>query len=155
MYYIGLDLGLHLGYTIFDDTKYVYSDANTLGKKVSKESIVRLRDILESTISAYFPCIVGYEEIKQYHKSKNAARAFGMYEGILLLVCADLNIDVYGFGVAEIKKMACGKGNADKEEVLFACNSELHLYPKSYDEADSMWVAYLLKSKFVTNAQVI
>jgi crossover junction endodeoxyribonuclease RuvC len=63
--------------------------------------------------------------------------------GVLILVLAQLNIPIFEFTPAQIKKSLTGYGNAEKREVQEAVMRELNLnyIPKPDDAADALAVA--------------
>lgn len=143
MFYIGLDLGLHLGWSVFDGDNLYLSGSYRIGKKVCGESIAALRTFLEDLLPKYQPCVVQYEEVKQFHKSKKAASAFGIYEGILLLVCYDLSINqVQTIGTTTLKKLATGGGKAEKIDMEYAAKQKWGFWAADDNEADALWIGW-------------
>ena len=142
MYYAGIDLGLHLGYAVTHDCLVDTSGTYTLSKRVDDSAVTNLRDFFESLFSSYYPIIIGFEDVKQQHRSKAAARAFGAYWAILALVCNDLGLNYCGYGVQSIKMFAAGRGNADKYDMVNFVY-ELYGFVADEDEADAICISLL------------
>jgi len=142
MYYVGIDLGLHLGYAVLHDCQLIESGTHVLGKRADDSAICNLRDFLEKLLASYYPVKLGFEDVKQQHRSKAAAKAFGAYWAILALVCYDLGVESFGFGVHAIKKFASGKGNAIKDDMIDFVKNNYDLIVES-DEADAICISLL------------
>lgn len=65
--------------------------------------------------------------------------------GILESFCADMGIEYRGYSASEIKKLATGKGNASKQDVLLAAQTKLNYVGDDYNEADALWLLELVK----------
>jgi Holliday junction resolvasome RuvABC endonuclease subunit len=62
---------------------------------------------------------VVYEEVHK-HIGTEAAHCYGGLMAILQTWCIDNRIEFKGVGVGSIKKHATGKGNAEKDDMVFA-----------------------------------
>lgn len=122
---------------------------------------VRLRRFLEYVK----PDLVGYEQVRytpsekltKYNAGAIMARAatacefFGSMKGTLAAWCEENDVPCIGFDIGRIKKRATGKGNANKVDMIKACNEhfEAGLDPEGYEStghdnvADSCWIAML------------
>lgn len=80
--------------------------------------------------------IVVFEEVRR-HLSTDSAHAYGGYMATLTAWCEQTKIPYQGVPVGTIKKYACGKGNASKEEMIAAMRAKGHT-PKDDNEADAL-----------------
>ena len=71
----------------------------------------------------------------------NAVRVAAQIQGVIELVCTNNKVEYKGFSPKEIKKHACGSGNADKDAMVAAAKKK---WPKikleSNDHADALWL---------------
>jgi Holliday junction resolvasome RuvABC endonuclease subunit len=142
---VGIDLGLHMGYAVVRSGTLIDSGVTCLGTKVSGPALVVLHDCLVHLVHDYSPTFVAYEQIFQHHKSATAARAFGAYEGILLLLCEQLAVKSVGYKVHDIKRYWTNKATATKDDMVDECLRRFKTLPEE-DEADAIAVAHLCYS---------
>lgn len=133
---------------MLDEAIILASGTFKSGKKLSGESLAALNTHLEDLLSRYSPVLVGYEQIRQEHRSRAAARAFGAYEGFLLKVCHEFGLTCVGYGVQKVKKFATGSSSADKLDMECACNKLFGRWPDDDNEADALMIAALLRDEF-------
>lgn len=86
--------------------------------------------------------MLAVEEVRR-HLGVDAAHVFG---GILAVVqeeCEVALVPYQGIPVGTVKRVATGKGNASKAEMIAAANARwgLSLGPKDENEADARWIA--------------
>lgn len=152
MYILGIDLGLTTGWAVLSsdnisDTQYkirqvVKSGSICLGKQVDGESLCELIHLIDDLIMTYLPSFVVYEGVKQFHKSRAAARAFGCYEGVLLPLCFHYDIKVIEVGVSEVKKAITGNGRSDKLAVENAVYKKYDVVVDDNNESDAIAIAH-------------
>lgn len=70
----------------------------------------------------------------------NQAHQIGELGGVVRLALFEARLRVLEVSPASVKKLACGKGNAPKDEVLLAAVRRLGYAGTSSDEADARWV---------------
>lgn len=106
---------------------------------------IRLSGLLNSVNNAVSPDMVAYEEVRR-HQGVDAAHCYG---GIIATIqgwCEENKIPYTGVPVQQAKKLATGKGNADKDAMRAAAIRE---WPElaslgdkfTHDEADARWIA--------------
>lgn len=103
----------------------------------------RWRHYLRSSL-----CDLMVLEIPTRFQSADAALAVGMAQGVCREILADLRIPVALINPTTLKMFACGKGSADKTEMIAAANR--HRYatmPRTFyaditddNEADAWWL---------------
>lgn len=140
---LGLDLGTSTGYTFSHFDK----DSNPVGAifpwhmgqwdlsagpyDSGAIRFVRLRQFL-STLK---PDMVFYEDVKNnppkissftpaaaIARVATASELIGAFRATVCTWAEEFGIPCTGFGIGTIKKRATGKGNANKEDVIAACN---------------------------------
>jgi Holliday junction resolvasome RuvABC endonuclease subunit len=96
--------------------------------------------------------VVAYEAVER-HLGTSAAHVYGELRGVLWRECGEAAIDYAGFGVGTIKKVATGKGVANKAAMCTAARAKwgVDLYAAkgdekpgskaNEDEADALWIA--------------
>jgi Holliday junction resolvasome RuvABC endonuclease subunit len=83
---------------------------------------------------------VYFEEVRR-HMGVDAAHAYGGFMAHLTAWCEHHQIPYQGVPVGNIKKSACGKGNAGKNEIIDAMISKGHS-PCDSNEADALALLY-------------
>jgi len=78
--------------------------------------------------------LVVYELVHR-HEGTQAAHIYGGLLASLQRICDQNQVEYQGFGVAEIKKHATGKGNANKEMMIEAARKS---YPSATIEDDNV-----------------
>lgn len=140
---LGVDFGGKCGVAIILGQELAYHDTLELGKRTPK-SLLLFQNSIYDLIIKYDVGLVSYEVVRQGHRSRSAACAYGSYEGILWVVCESLDIRVVGVNVQRIKNLVrevTQKSNPGKDE------SELAVYTLygcvCYDDnsADAVLVA--------------
>lgn len=63
--------------------------------------------------------------------------------GVIKLIAAERRIRIRFFSIQDIKIYATGKGNAEKEQMMRACQTLLHRTPADDNEADAIWICEL------------
>lgn len=79
---------------------------------------------------------VYFEEVRR-HAGTDAAHVYGGLMGVLTAWCEEQKIPYEGVPIGTIKKYICGKGNANKEEVIEAVKKKGY-NPKDDNEADAL-----------------
>ncbi len=81
---------------------------------------------------------IHFEEVRR-HAGTQAAHVYGGLMGTLTSWCEENNIAYASVPVGTIKKSACGKGNASKQDMIDAAKA-LGFNPKTDDEADAIHI---------------
>lgn len=142
---LGLDLGTNCGYTFAfypPNTPVVPGliqpmhmgqwDLSAGPYDSGAIRFLRLRYFLAATR----PDLVFFEDVKYTPGEKpnkfnlhaivaraaTACELFGAFKGTVSTWCEERNIPCVGFSIQAIKKRATGKGNANKEDLIKACN---------------------------------
>lgn len=103
---------------------------------------VRLRSCLRQLLDA-FPgvTVLAYEEVRR-HLGTDAAHIYGGVVAALTEECESRKIPYTAIPVGTVKKVATGKGNADKAAMVAAANREWPAAEFEDDnEADARWIA--------------
>jgi Holliday junction resolvasome RuvABC endonuclease subunit len=104
---------------------------------------LRCRQAVREAIRMFKPTIVAYEEVRR-HMGVDAAHVYGGIVAVISSECEahDPPIPYRGFPVGTVKKLATGKGNADKAAMLAA--ARLRWPAREWDddnEADARFIA--------------
>jgi Holliday junction resolvasome RuvABC endonuclease subunit len=150
VYFAGIDPGNSLGWSVLDsEGKRKESGVWWLGK-ISGEGkglkFIRFEEYLRNLIDKYGSknLIIGYEDIQPFGSGAQKMNYYGIVTR-LFSVCDSLGISYHGVKPATHKRVATGRGNANKDASVEAArlmfftgvNKEL-----THDEADALWVAY-------------
>lgn len=84
--------------------------------------------------------VVYFEEVRR-HLSTDSAHVYGGLLGTLTAWCEETKVPYSGVPVGTIKKIATGKGNASKQQVIDAVR-QLGYSPKDDNEADALALLY-------------
>lgn len=103
---------------------------------------VRLRSYLTEVLDRARPDVVAFEQVRR-HMGVDAAHIYGGITAVVMEECEARSIPYQGVHVQDVKKLATGKGNADKAAMIAAANERWHLQlgPKEENEADARWIA--------------
>ena len=105
---------------------------------------VRFRSNLRGLIAnANWPDLVAYEEVRR-HMGVDAAHVYGGLIAVLQEECELRNpkIPYLGVPVGTVKKLATGRGNASKAEMMQAARDRWPGWsPVDDNEADARWTA--------------
>lgn len=144
----GFDLGAHFGAAFLDqEGKRLFSCTMSFGKRTSM-SLVLVERFLYSKLMDFETTVVGYEAVKQHHRSRAAACAYGSYEAVLWIVCENLGIPVVPVNVQEVKKLALVP-NPDKEDMEAAAKVIFNHITHDDNEADALLVAEVTRRKML------
>lgn len=93
---------------------------------------------------------LGYEEVRR-HVGTSAAHVYGGIIAVITSVCEERGVPYQGQPVGTVKKLATGKGNADKNAMMRAAHARWSGYTSSNDnEADALWIAEAMRREVVT-----
>lgn len=145
---IGIDPGTKCGWALMrDDGTLIASGVWDLSPRRHESGgwrYVKVRQNLHELV--YHGCEnhstrVHYEEVRR-HAGTDAAHIYGGIVATIQAFCVEREIDYCGVPVGTVKKLATGKGNADKSAMLAAANARWPNMPTTDDnEADARFIA--------------
>lgn len=145
---IGLDLGTHCGWAIFQYGERMASGTWNLSIRRHEGQgmrLLRFRQSLDELVERTGARILGYEIPITGAMKGSASIVFGALLGALHTRCdtVEPTLTYKGVGVSTVKKLATGKGNANKEAMVQAAKKR---WPgvETHDEADACFVALAL-----------
>ena len=144
---LGIDPGTNCGWAVHDGRTIVAAGVwNLKGGRFEGGGMrfVRLRFSLDQ-LNLAFPTIVlvAYEEVRR-HMGVDAAHIYGGIIAVLAAWCEDHKpaaIAYEAIPVGSIKKLATGKGNADKAKMIAAARVKWGGLIGDDNEADARWIA--------------
>ncbi len=145
---LGIDVGTALlGYAfLLWDGELNLVNWGTLETPAGLDRAQRIRMLYESLKSLISSYDVELLAIERVFFSKNVKTAMSVSEviGIILLLCAQLNLDYLEFTPSAVKKIVTGDGKADKRKMQFKVRElfKLEELPKPDDAADAIAIAY-------------
>jgi crossover junction endodeoxyribonuclease RuvC len=102
---------------------------------------LRLRRHLDDAFAAAPFHQVAFEEVRR-HLGVDAAHIYGGVVATLTAFCEERRLPYQGIPVGTVKRLATGKGNADKAAMLAAAATRWPGYRFADDnEADARWIA--------------
>jgi len=140
---LGIDPGTNCGWALrYHDGRY---DSGTWKLKGGRHEgggmrFMRLRRYLVETLDAAPVSAVYYEEVRR-HMGTDAAQIYGGVVAIVVEECELRGIPYRGVPVGTVKKLATGKGNADKAAMLAATRARWPGWTGDDNEADARWIA--------------
>lgn len=144
MAFVGIDLGTNLGWAIGERGQVVQSGTISFQMKRFEGGGMRflrfekfLNDLKENSSDKLQG--VFFEEVKARQPSAAADQIYGGFKATLMAWCDRHEIPYQGLPVGSIKKFATGKGNANKDAMIFAAEM-LGFDPASDDEADAIHI---------------
>jgi len=143
---VGIDPGTLCGWAVIDDSTgaRVASgvwDLSTRRHEGGGMRFVRARRRLLDVVDTYRPVAVAYEEVAR-HRGTAAAHVYGGLVGVMTALCEERETPYMGIPVGTVKKLATGKGNANKAAMVAAAARRWALADAVDDnEADALWVA--------------
>jgi Holliday junction resolvasome RuvABC endonuclease subunit len=141
---LGLDPGRMFGFALHNYNAIVASgvwDLQQTRHDSPGMKFIRLRSHLQEIATAYPRLHVCYEAVVR-HAGTHAAHMYGGYVAIIQAWCQDCEYEYEGVRVADVKRLATGKGNANKEAMLAAAQAR---WPsaaiENHNEADARLIA--------------
>lgn len=146
---MGLDLGLRTGWAILDAAG-IRLHSGVLRFNAYPNPIIRarfVRDRLTTLIAARGRDVthVGYEMVRR-HEGTQAAHVYGGLQWAVLSAMWQHQASLTALEVAEAKRTATGKGNADKDAMLAAARRRWGDVA-DHNEADALWIAETLRRR--------
>lgn len=148
--YIGLDPSTHTGWAILDqDGKRLQSGVWDLSASRTEGSgmvYLKFEKLFRSLLELpfYDNFRVGYEQ--QINRFAGAAQPSAGIQAAICRICEELGVPYKGLSFSAVKKVATGKGNANKAAMVVAAQYQWggHL-PFAEDEADALFIAETLR----------
>jgi len=139
---VALDLGTRCGYAVRNGTEPLVvgvMDFSTRKHEGGGFRYLRFAQRIRELLTPA-PDAVAYEEVRR-HLGTDAAHVYGGLLAHLTAICEELGVPYVGVPVAQVKKAATGKGNADKDAVLAAARARWpSLTIEDDNAADALWV---------------
>jgi Holliday junction resolvasome RuvABC endonuclease subunit len=143
MLILGIDPALSCGWALLDGQRRVASGTWRLNATSRKESdgvrFLRLQRHLEALHEERLQ-LVAYEEVRR-HAGTAAAHLYGGCVAVVALVCESRGVPLVSVPVGRVKKLATGKGNADKAAMIAAAKTRFLVDVGTDDEADALFIA--------------
>lgn len=148
MIILGIDPGFAItGYAVikYENNKFKLLDSGAVNTKAGLPLATRLEAIydgLSSVITQYNPDFVSVEELF-FNQNVKTAINVAQGRGIVLLVAAKNNKEIFEYTPLQVKQAVVGYGRADKKQVQQMVKAILNLkdVPKLDDITDAMAVA--------------
>lgn len=144
---LGIDPGTKCGYATMSDDGRIESGVLNLTPRRHEGGgmrFLRMRRHLAEILETAKPQAVAYEEVRR-HLGTDAAHIYGGIVAIIQSECEARQIPYSGIPVGTVKKLATGKGNADKGMMLAAAAERWPDATMSDDnEADARFVLLAL-----------
>jgi Holliday junction resolvasome RuvABC endonuclease subunit len=100
---------------------------------------VKFRNSFANLIDTCRPDLVAYEEVRR-HMGTDAAHIYGGIISHIQTICLERGINYTAIPVATVKRVATGKGNADKDAMLAAARARWGNHITNDNEADALWI---------------
>ena len=153
MYILALDPATNTGWALHYNGRIVAAGVWNLKPKRDSSAGMRainlrtqLNTILKTTNGE--PLLVAYEVVAR-HKGVHAAHCYGGLVSKIQEWCVDNGAEYAGWPVADIKRFATGKGNANKQAMIDAAAKIWNDFGGSDDEADARFLAMLAASELL------
>lgn len=138
---LSLDLATRTGWATNIPEGHITSGVDTFDVKRGESPGTRyLRFVqwLREKIEIIDPIIVYYE--KAHHRGGAATEVAAGFATHLQSTLAELRVNHAAVHTGTLKKHATGKGNANKEDMIVACQKAFHITPIDDNEADAIWL---------------
>lgn len=143
-YYLAIDPGTRCGYAVVDESGSIIASGTWNLSPGRHEGggmrFVRLSNYLNELLAPHDTAAVWYEEVRR-HLGTDAAHIYGGIVAIITGRCELRKIPYAGIPVGTVKKLATGKGNADKAAMIAATTARWPEFSGDDNEADARWIA--------------
>lgn len=151
--FLGIDPGTKCGWALLDLERRVSSgtwDCSPRRGEGGGMRYLRLRRHLRHLFEqATAPILaVAYEDVHR-HLGTDAAHVYGGIVAVLTEECERRKVPYRGVAVGSVKKLATGKGNADKVAMVAAATTRWGHVPSDDNEADALFVGLALARDLV------
>lgn len=104
---------------------------------------LRFRNLFREAVESLSPGLVAFEEVRR-HMGTDASHVYGGIVAVLTAECEERGIPYQGYPVGSVKKLATGKGNANKAAMLTAAARKWPgIVLQDDNHADALWIAAL------------
>lgn len=150
MRYIGIDPGTHCGYALLDESGACLAsgtwDLAARRHEGGGMRFVRLERYLLDLLPEGAGARLAYEEVRR-HRGVDAAHVYGGIVAVIAKVCEQAEVPYMGIPVGTVKKLATGKGNADKQAMHDAAGKRWPEQVVDFDGADALWISEALRQE--------
>jgi len=139
---LGLDVATKTGWCLIRNGKIYESGVQDFSKRRGESSgamFLRFRNWINSILSVNSITFVVYE--RAHYRGGAATDICVNLTGRVQESCADKRIEFATVTPSELKKWACGKGNADKGQMMARAVTYLGRKPLDDNEADAALIA--------------
>jgi Holliday junction resolvasome RuvABC endonuclease subunit len=139
---LGIDPATKCGWAVWDGATCIASGVWNLTPRAKEPRGVRwikFRTALESVLLGYPPHAIGYEKVRR-HAGTAAAHMYGAFEAMIEAAAHEHGLPLYPIEVSAAKKLATGKGNADKAAMVAAAEALIGRAVADDTEADAVWI---------------
>lgn len=148
MIVLGIDPGItNMGLGVVEEVgkqqRLLYADVITTKHATpAPERIGKIYQAVLEVVRTYKPQAIAVEE-QFFYRQNELAYKVGWAMGALLVVAAQYDLPVYGYGPPKVKQALVGYGHAEKEQVAFMVRAVLGLKetPKPSHKADAIAIA--------------
>lgn len=145
MILLAIDPGTHSGWCVRFSAAAWTSGVWDLSAKRHEGGgmrFLRLRTYLREVLDRERVDAVFYEEVRR-HLGVDAAHIYGGCIAVIAEECEARKVPYRGIPVATVKKLATGKGNASKDDMIAAAKAKWPMVGVTWDdnEADARWIA--------------
>lgn len=113
---------------------------NYIGTLLWTLSLEHIRDAAKHARTDAPWCLLFYEEVRR-HLGVDAAHIYGGIIAVIQEECESMGVPYRATPVKTVKRLATGRGNASKEEVLKATIRRWPDFRGDDNEADARWIA--------------
>lgn len=139
---LAIDPGTRCGWALFVNGAPIASGVWNLAPRRHEGGgmrFVRLASSLRALLADAPPSTVFYEEVRR-HAGTDAAHIYGGIVATIARECEERGIAYSGIPVGTIKKLATGKGNADKDAMVAAAARRWpSIEIEDDNHADALW----------------
>lgn len=139
---LSLDVATHCGWCT--ETASGVWDFSIKRDESSGMRLIRFKSKLKEIVELEKINLITFERTSGFHKSALIVQS--ELHGVLKIFCEENNIEYRAFSAGEIKKHATGKGNANKDAMIYAAKTKLNYTGNDDNEADAMWIYNLTKT---------
>jgi Holliday junction resolvasome RuvABC endonuclease subunit len=135
---LAIDPGTNCGWATTDGGTIISGTWNLKGGRYEGAGMrfVRLRRFLEE----FGPVDrIVFEEVRR-HLGTDAAHVYGGIVAVVMAFCEERQVPYEGIPVGTIKKLATGKGNANKDAMVAAARERWPEFDGDDNEADARWM---------------
>lgn len=146
---LGIDPGArHIGFAVFTKNDLSYYAIKTIKRNTKRESLRKLRKILEKLIREFEITHIAVEEVFYVQQKKSFVKQ--VFDEIKQMISEKEKIKLYSFEPKFIRKMICGRTEVKRDaikdntnRVLFEYYPELERYRPFLSQSQRRYYAFL------------